>query len=89
MPVDKNLFQQISENSNLTKFAELPDRGKIRCGRIFQGVHRVAPTNNALATLDAAIVNDSAKLSQFVLNLSLPVVLHHAGNLSIAVVARW
>lgn len=67
--VDKNLFQQISENSNLTKFAELLTRsGKDKLIASSKTFTVFAPTNNALTTLDAAIVNDSAKLSQFILN---------------------
>ena len=65
----KDLFVQVSENSNLSKFAELLIKSGydkvIASSKTFTVF---APTNAALASLDAAIVNDSAKLSQFVGN---------------------
>lgn len=62
-----NLFQQISAETTLSKFTELLKRSGydtvIASSRVFTVF---APTNDALATLDAGIVNDAAKLKAFV-----------------------
>ncbi|MEO7310739.1 MAG: fasciclin domain-containing protein [Chitinophagaceae bacterium] len=65
----KDLFQQVSESSDLSKFAELLVKSgfdKVIAGSKTFTVF--APTNAALATLDAATINDSAKLAMFVGN---------------------
>ncbi len=65
----KNLFQQISENSALSKFTELLTKSGydkvIASSKTFTVF---APTNAALAGMDAAIVSDTAKLRKFVGN---------------------
>lgn len=65
----KDLFQQISENSDLSKFAELLTKTgydkEIASSKTFTVF---APTNAALSTLDPALVNDAAKLRLFVAN---------------------
>jgi uncharacterized surface protein with fasciclin (FAS1) repeats len=67
--VGKDLFQQISENTNLSKFAELLTKsGNDKLIASSKTFTVFAPTNQALAGLDPAIVADSVKLSQFVLN---------------------
>jgi len=65
----RDLFQQISDNADLTRFTELLVKsgydkvlGSSKTFTVF------APTNTALATLDAATINDSAKLKMFVGN---------------------
>lgn len=65
--VTQNLFEQISANTALSKFAELLTKsgydkviGSSKTFTVF------APTNTALASLDAAIVNDTARLRKFV-----------------------
>ncbi|MBC7889743.1 MAG: fasciclin domain-containing protein [Ferruginibacter sp.] len=67
--VDKDLFQQIGENSNLSKFAELLIKSGydkvISSSRTYTVF---APTNAALAALDPALVADTAKLRMFVGN---------------------
>ena len=67
--VGMDLFQQVSANSNLSKFAELLTKSGydkvIASSKTFTVF---APTNAALATLDAATINDSAKLRRFVAN---------------------
>ncbi|MEO6731145.1 MAG: fasciclin domain-containing protein [Ferruginibacter sp.] len=65
----KNLFEQISSNSALSKFTELLTKSGydkvIASSKTFTVF---APTNTALASLDAAIVNDTARLRKFVGN---------------------
>lgn len=65
----KNLSEQISENSSLTRFSELLTKSGydkiIASSKTFTVF---APTNTALANLDPTIVNDSAKLRAFVAN---------------------
>ncbi len=65
----KDLSEQIKENAELSKFSELLVKSgydKVIASSKTFTVY--APTNAALASLDAAIVNDSAKLSAFVSN---------------------
>ena len=65
----KDLLQQINENSNLSKFAELLVKsGYDKVVSSSQTFTVWAPTNAALATLDPAIVADTAKLRLFVGN---------------------
>jgi len=65
----KDLFQRISENADLSKFAELLVKSGYDKVIVSSKTYTVfAPTNAALATLDAAIVNDSTKLRLFVGN---------------------
>ncbi|MCU7550654.1 fasciclin domain-containing protein [Chitinophagaceae bacterium LB-8] len=65
----QDLFVQIKGNTNLSKFAELITKSGydkvLASSRTFTVF---APTNAALASLDAAIIADSAKLSAFVGN---------------------
>ncbi|MES2773017.1 MAG: fasciclin domain-containing protein [Bacteroidota bacterium] len=65
----KDLFQKVSESSDLSKFAELLVKSGydkvIASSKTFTVF---APTNAALATLDAGIVNDSTRLRLFVGN---------------------
>lgn len=75
--IANNLYQAISNNASLTKFSELLVKSGYDKIIATSKTYTVwAPTNQALATLDAAIVNDSAKLSAFVgnhiANLALP-----------------
>lgn len=67
--VTKNLFEQVSQQTDLSKFAELLTKSGydkvIASSKTFTVF---APSNAALATLDASIVNDSAKLRLFVGN---------------------
>ncbi|HEY0040842.1 MAG TPA: fasciclin domain-containing protein, partial [Flavisolibacter sp.] len=65
----KTLLEQIKEDGNLSKFSELLVKSgydKILASSKTFTVY--APTNAALANLDPAIVNDSAKLNAFVGN---------------------
>lgn len=65
----KTLTEQIKENANLSKFTELLQKsGFDKVLSSSQTFTVYAPTNAALANLDAAIVNDSAKLNAFVKN---------------------
>ena len=67
--VANNVFDNISKNVNLSKFAEyLVKTGydKVIAGSKTYTVW--APTNTALASLDATIVADTTKLKQFVAN---------------------
>lgn len=65
--LNTNLLQQISADVTLSKFTELLKRSGydtvIASSRTFTVF---APTNDALATLDAGMVNDAAKLKAFV-----------------------
>jgi uncharacterized surface protein with fasciclin (FAS1) repeats len=65
----KTLTEQISEDANLSKFSELLVKSgydKIVASSKTFTVY--APTNAALASLDPAIVSDTAKLNAFVAN---------------------
>jgi uncharacterized surface protein with fasciclin (FAS1) repeats len=65
----RDLYQQIKENSSLGKFAELLAKSgydKVLSSSRTYTVY--APTNAALASLDAAIINDSARLAKFIGN---------------------
>lgn len=65
----KNLSEQIKENPELSKFSELLVKSgfdKVVASSKTFTVY--APTNAALAGLDASILNDSARLSSFVGN---------------------
>ncbi len=65
----KDLFQRVSENSDLSKFAELLVKSGYDKVIVSSKTFTVfAPTNAALATLDASIISDSAKLGMFVGN---------------------
>lgn len=65
----KDLFQQISENTELSKFAELLTKSGFDKIISSSKTYTVfAPTNAALATLDPAVVADDAKLRMFVGN---------------------
>lgn len=67
--VGKDLFQQISETADLSKFAELLIKSGYDKTLASSKTYTVyAPTNSALASLDPAIVGDSAKLRLFVGN---------------------
>ena len=67
--VGKDLLQQIKENAELSKFAELLTKSGYDKVIASSKTYTVfAPTNTALATLDPAVVADSAKLSMFVGN---------------------
>ena len=67
--VDKDLFQQISGNADLSKFAELLTKtGYDKLLSSSQTYTVFAPVNAALASLDPAIVADDAKLKLFVGN---------------------
>lgn len=63
----KNLLQQISADVTLSKFSELLKKSGydtvLASSRTFTVF---APTNDALATLDAGVVNDAARLKAFV-----------------------
>lgn len=65
----KDLMAQISADGSLSKFAELLTKSGydkvLSSSRTFTVF---APTNDALASLDAAIVNDTAKLNRFIAN---------------------
>jgi len=65
----KTLFQQISEKTELSKFADfLVKTGYDKVIASSKTFTVFAPTNTALTGLDAAIVNDTARLRQFVGN---------------------
>ena len=65
----KDLFQQISENTNLSKFTELLTKtGYDKVIASSKTFTVFAPTNTALASLDPAVVNDAPKLRLFVAN---------------------
>ncbi len=67
--VGKDLFQQISETPELSRFAELLTlSGYDKVIASSKTFTVFAPTNAALASLDAATVNDSARLRKFVAN---------------------
>jgi uncharacterized surface protein with fasciclin (FAS1) repeats len=67
--LNKDLLQQINENSNLSKFSELLVKsGYDKVVSSSQTFTVWAPTNTALATLDPAIVADTARLRLFVGN---------------------
>jgi uncharacterized surface protein with fasciclin (FAS1) repeats len=67
--VANNLFQNISKYDNLSKFSEyLVKTGYDKVIASSKNYTVWAPTNAALATLDAAIVADSNKLKRFVGN---------------------
>lgn len=73
--IANNLYQAISKNTSLSKFSELLVKSGYDKIIATSKTYTVwAPTDQALATLDAAIVNDSAKLRDFVGN--------HISNLS-------
>lgn len=64
-----NLYQVIKANSNLSKFSELLEKsGYSKIISSSKSYTVWAPTNQALATLDPAILNDSLKLRSFVGN---------------------
>ncbi len=64
-----NLFEKIQANSKLSKFAELLVKsGYDKVLASSENFTVFAPTNDALAGLDPAIVNDTAKLNPFVAN---------------------
>lgn len=65
----KTLAQQIKEDPNLSKFSELLVKsGYDKVVASSKTFTVYAPTNAAMASLDASIVNDSAKLRAFVGN---------------------
>jgi len=65
----KDLFTQISENTNLSKFTGLLTKtGYDKVIASSKTFTVFAPTNAALATLDPAVVNDGPKLRLFVAN---------------------
>jgi len=65
----KNLMEQISENTALSKFAELLTKtGYDKVIASSKTFTVFAPTNTALTSLAAGILNDTAKLRQFVGN---------------------
>jgi uncharacterized surface protein with fasciclin (FAS1) repeats len=65
----KDLLQQINENTNLSKFSELLQKsGYDKVISSSQTFTVWAPTNTALASLDPAVVADTAKLRLFVGN---------------------
>ena len=67
--ITKDLFQRIQENTELSKFAELLVKsGYDKTIASSQTYTVFAPTNAALANLDATIVNDADRLRQFVGN---------------------
>lgn len=67
--VSKDLLQQINEDTELSKFAELLVKtGYDKVIASSKTFTVFAPTNTALAGLDPAIVNDTAKLRLFVTN---------------------
>lgn len=75
--IANNLYQVISKNSSLTKFSELLVKSGYDKIIATSKTYTVwAPSDAALATLDAAIVNDTAKLRAFVGN--------HISNLAFA-----
>lgn len=65
----KTLLEEISQQSNLSKFYEYLKTTGLDKELAYSKAHTVwAPTNDALQSLDAAIVADTAKLRQFVAN---------------------
>lgn len=75
--IANNLYQAISKNTSLSKFSELLVKSGYDKIIATSKTYTVwAPTDAALATLDAAIVNDTAKLRAFVGN--------HIANLAFA-----
>lgn len=65
----ENLLMQIEKNPELTKFSEyLAKTGYDKVVASSKTFTIWAPTNQALESLDMAIVNDTAKLRQFVAN---------------------
>ena len=65
----KDLLQQVNENPNLSRFAELIVKSGYDKVLAASKTFTVwAPTNAALASLDAATVNDTAKLRLFISN---------------------
>lgn len=67
--VGKDLFQQIRENPDLSKFAELLTKtGYDKLLSSSQTYTVFVPSNAALASLDPAVVADDARLRQFVGN---------------------
>ncbi len=67
--ISNNLYQAIKKNDNLTKFSDLLVKsGYDKIIAASKSYTVWAPTNLALASLDPAIVNDSAKLKAFVGN---------------------
>jgi uncharacterized surface protein with fasciclin (FAS1) repeats len=67
--ITKNLFEAVSGNASLSKFTEYLKKtgydGVLASSRTFTVF---APTDNALAAVDPAIINDSARLRAFVGN---------------------
>jgi len=64
-----NLFEKIQANSKLTKFTELLVKsGYDKVLASSKNFTVFAPTNDALAGLDPAIVSDTAKLNPFIAN---------------------
>lgn len=73
--IANNLYQVISKNASLTKFSEMLVKSGYDKVIATSKTYTVwVPTDQALATLDAAIVSDSVKLRAFVGN--------HISNLS-------
>ncbi len=67
--LERNAFEEISLRSNLSKFAEL--LVKTGYDKVISGSQNFtiwAPTNDALQSLDATIINDAVKLKAFVGN---------------------
>jgi uncharacterized surface protein with fasciclin (FAS1) repeats len=65
----RDLFTQISENTNLSKFTELLTKtGYDKVIASSKTFTVFAPTNAALAALDPAVINDASKLRLFVAN---------------------
>ena len=64
-----NVLQAVASNSSLTKFKDYITRSGLDTLLESSKTFTIwAPSDNALATLDPAIVNDPAKLKAFVLN---------------------
>jgi uncharacterized surface protein with fasciclin (FAS1) repeats len=67
--LNQNLFEQISADTGLSKFADLLTKtGYDQVIASSKTFTVFAPTNAALAALDAATINDTAKLRKFVGN---------------------
>lgn len=67
--LNENLLEQINKRPNLSKFSEY--LGKTGYDKVISSSKTYtvwAPVNDALLTLDVTIVNDTAKLKQFVAN---------------------
>src|SRR5690606_41813068 len=65
----QNLYEQISQDPSLSRFAELLEKSGYDAVIASSKTFTVfAPGNEALATLDPAIVNDPARLKRFVGN---------------------